>query len=61
MKQIKALFVKSRVKEKVKAAGLRIGNAALEELEKVASEELDKAIRRTKMNNRKTIKPQDVI
>jgi len=61
MKDIKQFFVKSAVKNKIKEAGLRVAGAALEELQKVGEEEIEKAIKRTKANGRKTVQPQDFI
>lgn len=59
MKNSKGILVKSKIKETVKAAGLRIGSAALESAEKQVHTEIENACNRAKANKRKTVQAQD--
>lgn len=60
-KVVSGLFVQSRVKEKLKDEGVRLASDAIDALEALAHQELEKAAARAKANARKTVQAHDIL
>jgi len=62
MVKIDKLFFKSKVKKYIHSRGFRVSSKILDDnaLDNIIKSILDKGIRRTKANKRKTVKPNDV-
>lgn len=59
MSDIQSYVTASKVKEKVKAAGLRLSGDATEALNAKVDAHIGEAIARAEANGRATVKPQD--
>jgi len=55
-----AYILKSKIKELVKAHGLRVSADAIDTINNHVVDAMKKAAKRAKENNRKTIMPQDI-